>query len=118
LRAETRLPRKGNSGIYLRGIYEVQVEDGYGEPLDSHNRGAIYSRIKPTVNAEKAAGEWQTLDIAFVQRNATVVLNGIKIIDNQPVFGPTGGALWPKWIVPAQSICKAITPASNTATSS
>jgi hypothetical protein len=96
LHAETRLPKEGNSGIYLRGIYEVQVEDSFGKPLDSHNMGAIYSRIKPTASAEKPAGQWQTLDITFVQRHATVVLNGIKIIDNQPVLGPTGGALWPQ----------------------
>jgi hypothetical protein len=96
LHAETRVPKDGNSGIYLRGIDEVQVFDSYGKPLDSHNMGAIYSRIKPTVNAEKAAGEWQTLDITYVDRHATVVLNGIKIIDNQPVLGPTGGALWPE----------------------
>jgi hypothetical protein len=96
LHAETRLPKEGNSGIYLRGIYEVQVLDSFGKPLDSHNMGAIYSRLKPTVNAEKPAGQWQTLDITFVQRHATVVLNGIKIIDNQPVLGPTGGALWPE----------------------
>lgn len=94
IHAETRLPKDGNSGIYLRGIYEVQVYDSFGKPLDSHNMGAIYSRIKPTVNAEKPAGEWQTLDITYVQRHATVVLNGTKIIDNQPILGPTGGALW------------------------
>jgi hypothetical protein len=96
LHAETRLPKDGNSGIYLRGIYEVQVYDSFGKPLDSHNMGAIYSRVKPTVNAEKPAGEWQTLDITYVDRHATVVLNGVKIIDNQPILGPTGGALWPQ----------------------
>jgi hypothetical protein len=96
LRAETRVPKDGNSGVYIRGIYEVQVYDSYGKPLDSHNMGAIYSRIKPAFAAEKPAGEWQTLDITFVDRHATVVLNGIKIIDNQPVLGPTGGALWPE----------------------
>jgi hypothetical protein len=96
LHAETRVPKDGNSGIYLRGIYEVQIFDSYGKPLDSHNMGAIYSRVKPTVNAEKPAGEWQTLDITYVQRHVTVVLNGTKIIDNQPILGPTGGALWPE----------------------
>jgi hypothetical protein len=96
LHAETRVPKDGNSGIYLRGIYEVQVFDSFGKPLDSHNMGAIYSRIKPTVSAEKPAGEWQTLDITYVDRHATVVLNGTKIIDNQPIPGPTGGALWPE----------------------
>ncbi|MGA2543233.1 MAG: DUF1080 domain-containing protein [Verrucomicrobiota bacterium] len=96
LHAETRVPKDGNSGIYLRGIYEVQVFDSFGRPLDSHNMGAIYSRIKPAVNAEKPAGEWQTLDITYVNRHVTVVLNGAKIIDNQPIAGPTGGALWPE----------------------
>ncbi|HEY3863641.1 MAG TPA: DUF1080 domain-containing protein [Verrucomicrobiae bacterium] len=96
LHAETRLSKDGNSGIYLRGIYEVQVYDSYGKPLDSHNMGAIYSRIKPAASAEKPAGEWQTLDITCVDRHATVVLNGVKIIDNQPILGPTGGALWPE----------------------
>lgn len=94
LKLETRVPKNGNSGVYIRGIYEVQVYDSFGKPLDSHNMGAIYSRIKPTQSAEKPAGEWQTLDITFVDRHATVILNGIKIIDNQPVEGCTGGALW------------------------
>jgi hypothetical protein len=80
--------------VYIRGIYEVQVADTYGRPLDPHNMGAVYSRIKPTESAEKPAGEWQTMDITFVDRHATVVLNGKKIIDNQPIPGCTGGALW------------------------
>jgi hypothetical protein len=94
LSLEVRVAEGGNSGVYIRGIYEVQVADTYGGPLNSHNMGAIYSRIKPTVAAEKPPGEWQTLDITFVDRHATVVLNGKKIIDNQPVAGCTGGALW------------------------
>ncbi len=94
LHAETRLAKDGNSGIYLRGIYEVQVYDSFGRPLDSHNMGALYSRITPSSSAEKHAGEWQTLDITLVDRHVTVVLNGQLIIANQPVPGPTGGALW------------------------
>lgn len=93
LSLETRLAPGGNSGVYLRGLYEVQVTDSYGKPLDPHNMGAIYSRITPTQAAEKPPGEWQTLDITFVDRHATVVLNGKKIIDNQPLLGCTGGAL-------------------------
>jgi hypothetical protein len=91
---ETRVAKGGNSGVYLRGIYEVQVMDSYGKKLDPHNMGAIYSRICPTVAAEKPVGEWQTLDITLVDRHATVILNGTKIIDNQPLLGCTGGALW------------------------
>ena len=94
LKLETRVPKGGNSGVYLRGIYEVQVLDSYGHPLDSHNMGAIYSRICPTAAAEKPAGQWQTLDITLVNRHVTVILNGKKIIDNQPLQGCTGGALW------------------------
>ncbi len=94
LTLEAHVAKGGNSGVYLRGIYEVQVADTFGRAPDSHNMGAIYSRLKPTASAEKPAGEWQTLDITLVQRHATVVLNGVKIIDNQPVAGCTGGALW------------------------
>jgi len=55
--------------------------------------GALYSRITPTTSAEKPAGQWQDLDITLCDRHLTVILNGTKIIDNQPVFGCTGGAL-------------------------
>jgi len=88
------VPRRGNSGVYLRGIYEVQISDSYGRDLDSHNMGAIYSRITPTVAAEKPAGQWQTLNITLLNRHVTVELNGKVIIDNQPLLGCTGGALW------------------------
>jgi len=94
LKLETRVAKGGNSGVYLRGIYEVQVADTFGKPLDSHNMGAIYSRITPTSAAEKPPGEWQTLDITLADRHVTVLLNGTKIVDNQPIAGCTGGALW------------------------
>jgi hypothetical protein len=94
LQVEVRVSKGQNSGVYVRGIYEVQVADTYGRALDSHNMGAVYSRIKPLVSAEKPPGEWQTMDLSFVDRHMTVILNGQKIIDNQPVLGCTGGALW------------------------
>lgn len=93
LKTEVRTQEGSNSGIYLRGIYEVQVMESFGQPLDSHHMGALYSRITPSVAAEKAIGEWQTLDITLVDRHLTVVLNGKTIIDNQPVLGCTGGAM-------------------------
>lgn len=97
LKIDVRVPAAHNSGIYLRGMYEVQVEQGHADSgykdLDSHNLGGIYSRIAPTVNAEKPAGTWQTFDITLCQRHVTVILNGTKIIDNQPLDGPTGGAI-------------------------
>jgi len=94
LTLEVRVPKGGNSGIYLRGIYEVQVADSFGKPADSHGMGGIYSRITPKVNAAKPAGEWQSFDITLVDRHVTVILNGQKIIDNEPLLGCTGGALW------------------------
>ena len=94
LKLEVKVPAKNNSGIYLRGIYEIQVFDSHGKALDSHNMGALYSRITPSVAAEKPASEWQSFDITLVDRHLTVVLNGITIIANQPIQGCTGGALW------------------------
>ena len=93
LKTDVRVPQSGNSGIYLRGIYEVQIAETFGKPCDSHNMGALYSRIVPAVAAEKPAGEWQTLDITLVDRHLTVILNGKTTIDNQPVLGCTGGAM-------------------------
>lgn len=93
LKTEVRTQEGSNSGIYLRGIYEVQIMESFGKPLDSHHMGALYSRITPSVNAEKPVGEWQTLDITLVDRHLTVILNGKTIIDNQPVLGCTGGAM-------------------------
>lgn len=93
LKLEVQVPLHSNSGVYLRGMYEIQVSDSYGKALDSHNMGALYSRITPSQAAEKPAGEWQTMDITLYKRYVTVILNGKKIIDNQPVKGPTGGAI-------------------------
>ncbi len=94
LKLEVRVPQNGNSGVYLRGIYEVQVADSYGSTPDTGTMGAIYSRIAPSAAAEKPAGAWQTLDITLVDRHITVKLNGTTLIDNQPLEGCTGGALW------------------------
>lgn len=93
LKLEVNIPAGSNSGVYLRGMYEIQVMDSYKRPLDPHNMGAVYSRVTPLVSAEKPAGEWQTMDMTLYDRHITVILNGVKIIDNQPVYGPTGGAM-------------------------
>ncbi len=93
LTCEVKVPEKGNSGIYLRGIYEVQVMDSYGMDLDPHHMGGIYSRITPSAAVEKPAGEWQTYDITIADRHVTVILNGTTIVDNAPLEGITGGAL-------------------------
>lgn len=95
LHAEYRLPPEtgGNSGIYLRGMYEVQVTHRDSKMQGINGPGAVFGRITPTHNAGKPAGEWDVLDITLVNRHVTVVLNGDKVIDNQPVPGCTGGAL-------------------------
>jgi hypothetical protein len=94
LQLEFRVPTNGNSGVYLRGIYEIQVANSFGRRNDSHNCGALYSRIMPSENVSKPPGEWQTFDITLADRHLTVIHNGKKTIDNQPVLGCTGGALW------------------------
>ena len=93
LKLQVNVPAGNNSGVYLRGIYEVQVVDSYGKEVDSHNMGALYSRITPSSAAEKKPGEWQDMDITLYKRHLTVKLNGTTIIDNQPVYGVTGGAM-------------------------
>ncbi|WP_243838792.1 3-keto-disaccharide hydrolase [Prosthecobacter fusiformis] len=93
LTAEVRTLPESNSGIYLRGIYEIQIAESFGKPLNSHHMGALYTRITPAVAAEKPPGEWQTLEIILVARHVTVVLNGKTLMDNQPALGCTGGAL-------------------------
>ena len=93
LHAKFRYPAKSNSGIYLRGRYEVQIEDNFGKDTDSHYIGGVYGFLTPRVNAARRADEWQTLDITLVGRVVTVVLNGEPIIERQAIPGITGGAM-------------------------
>ncbi len=93
LKLEVNVPKGNNSGVYLKGMYEIQVFDSYGKDLDSHHMGALYSRITPSIAAEKPGGTWQSLDITLRDRHVTVKLNGKTIIDNLPAYGPTGGAI-------------------------
>jgi hypothetical protein len=93
LHAEFRYPARSNSGIYLRGRYEVQIEDNYGEEPDSHKIGGIYGFLTPSVNAAKKPGEWQMVEVTLVGRVVTVLLNGERVIDRQTIPGITGGAL-------------------------
>jgi Domain of Unknown Function (DUF1080) len=93
LHAEFRYPKGSNSGVYLRGRYEVQIEDNFGSEPDSHKIGGVYGFLTPCVNAAKKAGEWQTLEVTLVGREVTIVLNGERVIDRQTIPGITGGAL-------------------------
>ena len=96
LHLEFNVDPKSNSGVYLRGRYEVQILDNPDAKmaLDTHGCGAVYSRLAPKVDATKPAGEWQTLDIEFIGREIEVKLNG-KTIVKDVVDGITGGALSP-----------------------
>ena len=93
LHIEFRYPEHSNSGVYLRGRYEVQISDSKGAELSNGDLGAIYGFIRPLENAGKAPGEWQSYDITIVGRIVTVVLNGKVIIQNQEIPGITGGAI-------------------------
>jgi hypothetical protein len=89
LHVEFKVAPHSNSGVGLRGRYEVQVLDDYGRPPNSHGNGALYSRIKPVENASKPANEWQTFDIRLVGRQVTIALNGKTIIDKGVIEGLT-----------------------------
>ena len=93
LHIEVRYPKGSNSGIYLRGRYEVQVEDSYGREPDSHLFGGVYGFLTPNQMAVKPAGEWQVYDITLIGRRVTVVANGKTIISDQIIPGITGGAI-------------------------
>ena len=89
LHVEYRVGEHSNSGIGLRGRYEVQILEDYGKPPNLHGNGALYSRIVPSENASKPAGEWQAYDIRLVGRQVTIVLNDKKVIDRQEIEGLT-----------------------------
>ena len=89
LHCEFRLGEHTNGGIGLRGRYEIQILEDYGKPPNTHSAGSLYSRIAPSVNASKPAGEWQTYDIRLVGRTLTVVVNGKTVIDKGIIEGFT-----------------------------
>lgn len=93
LHIEFRYPKESNSGVYLRGRYEVQVEDDKGLEPTSHHFSGVYGFLSPSEMMAKAAGEWQSYDITLVGRMVTVIANGKMVICNQEIPGITGGAL-------------------------
>ena len=82
-----------NSGVYLRGRYETQIEDNSIQEPPSHHTGGIYGFIDPTPEQPRKPGTWQSFDITLIGRMVTVVQNGQTIIDNKEIPGITGGAL-------------------------
>lgn len=93
LHIEFRYPSGSNSGVYLRGRYEVQVEDNYGMEPSSTFFAGVYGFLTPNAMAAKKPGEWQSFDITLVGRLVTVVANGKPVIIEQNIPGITGGAL-------------------------
>ncbi|HZS08573.1 MAG TPA: DUF1080 domain-containing protein [Blastocatellia bacterium] len=93
LHVEFNIVPGSNSGVYLRGRHEVQINDDLGRVRDSLRMGGLYGFIRPTVNASGKPGEWQTYDITLIGRRVTIVLNGKTVIENEEIPGPTGGAL-------------------------
>ena len=93
LHIEFRYPKGSNSGVYLRGRYEVQIEDSKGLEPSVGLLSAVYGFLPPNEMMAKDAGEWQSYDITLVGRLVTVALNGKTVICNQEIPGITGGAL-------------------------
>jgi len=82
-----------NSGVGLRGRYEIQIADDADRPPSNQTSGAILGRIAPTMNAARLSGDWQTISARLVGRQVTLYLNGIRVIDRQSIDGPTVIAL-------------------------
>jgi len=93
LHAEFRIPEKGNSGVYLRGRYEVQIVDDHHKEAGPKTTGSVYGYLTPSRKMTRPSGEWNTYDITLIGRWVTIVFNGETVVDNQEVPGLTGGAL-------------------------
>jgi hypothetical protein len=93
LHIEFRYPAGSNSGVYLRGRYELQIIDSYGEEPSSVLLGGIYGFLTPNENVARVPGEWQTYDITLIGRRVTLEANGKTLICDAIIPGITGGAI-------------------------
>ena len=93
LHAEFRLPKGSNSGVYLRGRYEAQIEDSDAPEPPLDHMGGIYGFLAPTWDTRRQPGEWQMFDVTLVGRVVTVELNGTPVICEREIPGITGGAI-------------------------
>jgi hypothetical protein len=93
LHVEFKCDANSNSGVYLRGRYEVQIETDSIEEPPSHHMGGVYGFLAASPELPRKPGEWQSYDITLLGRWITVVQNGQTIIDNKEIPGITGGAL-------------------------
>jgi len=94
LHIEYNCPPGGNSGVYLRGRYEIQVEYEPPDKNDAfHSMGSIYGFIPPATEVAPRPGQWEGYDVTLIGRSVTVIRDGVLIIDNARIPGITGGAL-------------------------
>lgn len=93
LHVEFNCGKDSNSGVYLRGRYEVQIETESEAEPPSHHTGGVYGFVAPTPELPRTADKWQTFDITLIGQRVTVIQNGTTIIDNQEIPGITGGAV-------------------------
>jgi hypothetical protein len=93
LEVEFKVEARTNSGIYLRGRHEIQIEDDYGKQPGLLTHGAIYGFVAPAEEASRPPGEWQTLEVTIIGNRVTIIMNGKKIHDNVVIPAITGGAL-------------------------
>lgn len=93
LHVEFKVPPGSNSGIYLRGRYEVQITDDFGSEPSNVLFGGVYGFLTPNEMAANPASEWQTYNISLIGRRVTIVANGKTIISEQNIPGITGGAI-------------------------
>jgi len=93
LHVEFKVSPGANSGIYLRGRYEVQVEHDSHPEAAERSLGGVYGFLAPNPVPSHTPDVWRTCDITLVGRRVTVVLDGITLIEDQEIPGVTGGAL-------------------------
>ena len=103
---------RGNNGVMLMGLFEIQIYDSYTEKLYPDGQAAsIYGQTPPMVNACRKPGRWQTYDIIFYapvfkdgklekEAYATVLHNGLLVHHNQKIYGPTGHRILPGYDKP------------------
>jgi hypothetical protein len=93
LHIEFNCEKGANSGIYLRGRYELQVENDPEPEGPTMRTGGVYGFLAPNLEVPRIPGVWRSYDVELVGRTITVALDGRTIIDHQEIPGITGGAL-------------------------
>ena len=93
LKAEYRYDKGSNSGVGVRGRYEIQIIDDYGRDIGTHGTATLYSRVLPSAKPVKPAGEWQSMEIRVVGRQLSVWVNGVQVHDKTQIDGLTAIAI-------------------------